>query len=275
MIPMLRQQICKEQQLTNQLLMADMGLTRKLIEDESHISSTSSAGTLGWQPPEVLRGERAGVTVDVFSFGLVSYFMLSQGGHPFGNPGERVARIERFEPSFEWFDLHHYFVAKDLVISCVQQNPLLRPQFECLLIHPYFWSVDRAVAFLQETKKVFDHGPRIRSKFDELTVGLDVFPLTGWYDVPGMQEIADSAQNEFTDESKRKLSPLLKLCRNVCSHQPQNAVWNRFKTNSDAVQFFFERFPKLLIVSWLKIREVMKLLNLEPPKDLQGFYSAW
>ena len=74
---------------------ADMGLTRHLIEDESHISSTSSAGTLGWQPREVLRGERATALVDVFSFGLVAHFVITKGMHLFGSLNDRVARIER------------------------------------------------------------------------------------------------------------------------------------------------------------------------------------
>jgi serine/threonine-protein kinase/endoribonuclease IRE1 len=254
---------------------ADMGLTRKLIEDESHIASTSSAGTLGWQPPEVLRGERATAAVDVFSFGLVAHFILSQGEHLFGSQGERVARIERFEPKFDWFDLHKSFVAKDLVMSCVREDPCFRPKFGCALNHPYFWTTDRTVAFLQELKKIFDHGGQVRASFDELSATCDVFPLPGWYDVPGMAEIADAAQNEFTAGSKLKLSNLLNLLRNICSHQMQNVVWRRCVTNEDAVCVFLDRFPKLLIVSWTKIREAFKLLNVEPPKDLRDFYATW
>lgn len=255
---------------------ADMGLTRKLVEDESHISSTSTAGTLGWQAPEVLRGSAVGAASDVFSFGLIAYYVLCRGEHVFGIPyTERVRRIEVFQPEFGLLDLSP--TARHLVTLCVQQDPGQRPQFEDLLNHPYFWPVDRIVSFLQEVKKLFDQYDLVlRSKFDELTGELNVFPSEdGWYSVLGMQEVADAARNNFSQDAKRALSPLVVLLRNICSHQQQNNVWSRFETNDDAVQFFLDRFPSLLVVSWVYMREAMKILWLDPPKDLLTFYSSW
>lgn len=71
----------------------------------------------------------------------------------------------------------------------------------------------------------------MRSKLDELTAHFDVFPQSGWYNVDGMQEIADAATNDFTEKSKHELSPLLNLFRNVCSHLHENRVWRRFESN--------------------------------------------
>ena len=255
---------------------ADMGLTRQLVEDEAHISSTSSAGTLGWQPREVLRGERATVKVDIFSFGLVAHFVITKGMHLFGTLNERVARIERDERdehSIVWLNEHQCFTGKDLILTCCQENPTMRPTFDCLLMHPYFWSTDQTVRFLQELKKLFDQRADVKLKLDELTSDLEVFPQSGWYDVAGMKEIADAATNAFTEKAKRELSPLLNLFRNVCSHLQQNRVWRRFDRNENVLKFFLDRFPKLIIVTWRNIGEALKLLNVEPQQDFQVFFK--
>jgi serine/threonine-protein kinase/endoribonuclease IRE1 len=254
---------------------ADMGLTRQLVEDESHISSTSSAGTLGWQPREVLRGERATAKVDVFSFGLVAHYVITKGMHLFGSLNERVARIERDERdehSTVWLNEHQCFAVKDLILACCQANPTARPTFARLLMHPYFWSTDETVRFLQELKKLFDQRADVKLKLDELTADLGVFPQSGWYDVDGMKEIADAATNDFTDKAKRELSPLLNLFRNVCSHLQQNRVWRRFDSNENVVGFFLDRFPKMIIVTWRNIGQALKLLDVEPQQDLKAYF---
>lgn len=60
-------------------------------------------GSLGWQPPEVIHSEKEHkplkttlqktFKVDIFSMGCVFYYLLSEGGHPFGKRFEREKNI--------------------------------------------------------------------------------------------------------------------------------------------------------------------------------------
>ena len=62
---------------------SDMGLAKKLEQDRHSFSSTS-VGSVGWQAPELMRGERQTRLVDSFSLGCLIYYILTRGKHPFG-----------------------------------------------------------------------------------------------------------------------------------------------------------------------------------------------
>ena len=82
---------------------SDMGLARKVEAGADHVS-TSSQGTAGWQPVEVLEGTHQSSSVDVFSFGCLAFYVLTLGKHPFGEKEERVFRILNNKPIFK--ELH-------------------------------------------------------------------------------------------------------------------------------------------------------------------------
>lgn len=42
-------------------------------------------------------------SVDIFSLGCVFYYVLSNGGHPFGDPVKRQANILSFEYDLKYF----------------------------------------------------------------------------------------------------------------------------------------------------------------------------
>lgn len=59
---------------------------------------TNTGGSSGWQAPEQLaardgQSARQTLAVDVFSLGLVVFYCLTQGEHPFGSGVERDANI--------------------------------------------------------------------------------------------------------------------------------------------------------------------------------------
>ncbi|CAG0893148.1 unnamed protein product [Cyprideis torosa] len=78
-------------------LISDFGLCKKLSLGRGSFSHRSGVtGTEGWIAPEMALGikeERATCLVDIFSLGLVYYFVLSSGKHPFGDPLRRQANI--------------------------------------------------------------------------------------------------------------------------------------------------------------------------------------
>ncbi|VDM22154.1 unnamed protein product [Hydatigera taeniaeformis] len=100
----------------NRLVLGDFGLslplengffTNTICVEPSNTTSTTddggwpttgasgafTFGSLGWMAPEMCASSNEALTqsVDVFAFGLVAYFILSLGGHPFFSPLEAVS----------------------------------------------------------------------------------------------------------------------------------------------------------------------------------------
>lgn len=73
---------------------SDMGLARSL-GPKGEVSTTTSQGTCGWVPVEVLQKGKQSEKVDVFSFGCIAFHVMTLGSHPFGIPQERASRISK------------------------------------------------------------------------------------------------------------------------------------------------------------------------------------
>ena len=60
-------------------------------------ATTRGGGTEGWQSPEAMLNDGATQASDVFSLGLIFFFVLSGGEHPFGEAGVmRTRAMMRF-----------------------------------------------------------------------------------------------------------------------------------------------------------------------------------
>ena len=55
-------------------------------------ATTRGGGTEGWQSPEAMLNDGATQASDVFSLGLIFFFVLSGGEHPFGEAGVKRNR---------------------------------------------------------------------------------------------------------------------------------------------------------------------------------------
>ena len=55
-------------------------------------ATTRGGGTEGWQSPEVMVDEGATTASDIFSLGLLFFFVLTEGGHCFGELGAKRTR---------------------------------------------------------------------------------------------------------------------------------------------------------------------------------------
>ncbi|ONH32115.1 protein kinase domain-containing protein [Pseudofrankia asymbiotica] len=87
-------------------------------------------GTLAWMAPEQMRGEQAGPTADIFSWGCcVAY--AATGRHPFhADRAEALAfRIQRDAPDLE----HLPGYLSDTVVPALEKEPRLRPSAVALL----------------------------------------------------------------------------------------------------------------------------------------------
>lgn len=122
----------------HRMLISDFGLCKRLEVDQTSFLPTAygamAAGTAGWRAPEILRGDvkldepptddstqssrgsvgtvgstgsvpttsrptRLTKSVDIFALGCLFYYILTSGGHPFGDRYEREINILKDEKS--------------------------------------------------------------------------------------------------------------------------------------------------------------------------------
>lgn len=131
--------------ITGRLRLADFGLSR-VLDDDKTTFYTYAKGTNGWVPPEVIKVIDEGIEgpfkkkSDVHVAGMIAFFILSKGKHPFGgNRSTRMTNILQGKPlglkNLE--DLE----AKDFVSLLIRRNIDDRPYAEEALRHPYLAQV--------------------------------------------------------------------------------------------------------------------------------------
>jgi serine/threonine protein kinase/tetratricopeptide (TPR) repeat protein len=115
---------------------SDFGLAKVVT---SEMSSVKEIGTRGWRAPEVVKSnQRTMAAADVFSVGLICYFVFSAGRHPFGvSPDEREKNIiKKGKLIFRPLDDH---LMHDFVKMLLKRAPGDRASInDKLLQHPVF-----------------------------------------------------------------------------------------------------------------------------------------
>ncbi|XP_067257445.1 probable serine/threonine-protein kinase irlE [Chanodichthys erythropterus] len=128
--------------------LADFGISRRLKQGETTIQ-TRIAGTRCWKAKETIKKEvNTGYkrSSDIQVAGMLVYYILSGGHHPFGEDVECEYNILQGKYSLEHLDDD---VAKDLVEWMINENPEERPTVEQTLAHPFFWTDERRVRYLK------------------------------------------------------------------------------------------------------------------------------
>ena len=83
--------------------LADFGISRVLSEDETTVQ-TEAKGTDGWMPAEVVKAITTGEQSrfkkksDVQVTGMIAFFILTKGEHPFGSSLDRMKNIFNGNP---------------------------------------------------------------------------------------------------------------------------------------------------------------------------------
>ncbi|KAF4999602.1 hypothetical protein FGRMN_2350 [Fusarium graminum] len=172
------------------MLVSDFGLCKKLEDTQSSFGATTgrAAGTSGWRAPELLLGDdgapmteldtqsgsgsvvddsisrRATRRIDIFSLGLVFFYVLTNGSHPFdcGDRYMREVNIRNGRYNLDPLDSLGDFAyeAKNLIASMLEQRPIDRPHAAEVMAHPFFWSPKKRLAFLCDVSDHFEKEPR-------------------------------------------------------------------------------------------------------------------
>ncbi|KAI1491629.1 hypothetical protein F5X96DRAFT_460897 [Biscogniauxia mediterranea] len=178
------------------LLVSDFGLCKKLEGGQSSFGATTAhaAGTSGWRAPEllidddarensnmsmtsthsdsssqlvsadVMPNRRATRAIDIFSLGLVFFYVLTKGLHPFdcGDRYMREVNIRKGQFNLKPLDVLGDFSheAKALIETMLRSDPRARPTAKDVMSHPFFWTAKERLAFLCDVSDHFELEPR-------------------------------------------------------------------------------------------------------------------
>jgi serine/threonine protein kinase len=126
--------------------LSDFG-TAKCKIGEIDMTSMSCIGTIGWRAPEMIdrfSGDRSSAA-DVFSVGLIAFFLFANGVHPFGVAAQ-VRETNIKNPCFCIPDLE-VPSQSHFVKHCVAFESQKR--LKSLVRHPVFWSDDECLHYLK------------------------------------------------------------------------------------------------------------------------------
>nr|XP_020834295.1 serine/threonine-protein kinase/endoribonuclease IRE2 isoform X2 [Phascolarctos cinereus] len=235
-------------------VLSDFGLCKKLPAGRHTFSLCSGIpGTEGWIAPELLQDEppeSPTCAVDIFSAGLVFYYVLSGGGHPFGDSLHQQANILAGAAHMDHFEevTHEKVIAKELVEAMLSPQPQLRPLAQSVLAHPFFWSRAKELQFFQDVsdrvEKEAAEGPLVTA----LEAGGKIVVRQNWQcHISGPLQ---SDLRKFRSYKGTSVRDLLRAMRNKRHHYqelPMEVRQALGQVPEEFVQYFTSRFPHLLL----------------------------
>jgi serine/threonine-protein kinase/endoribonuclease IRE1 len=280
------------------LLVSDFGLCKKLEGEQSSFRATTAhaAGTSGWRAPELLLDDdqkdneahktmvdastdgnsgsivlnpdllpnrRATRAIDIFSLGIVFFYVLTKGSHPFdcGDRYMREVNIRADKYNLDGLDVlgDYAFEARDLIASMLSHEPKQRPSAHQVMAHPFFWSPKKRLNFLCDVSDHFE-----KEKRDPPTAALESLesyaPSVCGSDFlkPLGKEFVESLGKQRKYTGTRVLD-LLRALRNKKNHYEDMS--DKLKEHVGALPdgylgFWSRKFPNLLITCWNVVYEV-------------------
>lgn len=277
------------------LLVSDFGLCKKLDGEQSSFRATTAhaAGTSGWRAPELLLDDdpkegsamidastdgnsgsilvstehlpnrRATRAIDIFSLGLVFYYVLTKGCHPFDCGDRYMREVNIRKGKFSLAELEslgdYAFEAKDLIASMLAPEPKSRPLAHHVMAHPFFWSPKKRLNFLCDVSDHFE-----KEKRDPPSPALE--ELERWAPDVCHGDFLKPLGKEFVESlgKQRKytgtrLLDLLRALRNKRNHYEDMS--DKLKKDvgplpEGYLSFWTRKFPNLLIICWNVVYEV-------------------
>lgn len=200
---------------------------------------------------------RATKAIDVFGLGLVFFYVLTKGSHPFdcGDRYMREVNIRKDNYSLAALemlgDVAHE--AKDLVGHMVKANPRQRPRTREVMAHPFFWSPKKRLAFLCDVSDHFEK--EVREPPSATLLRLEnraVDAVEGDFLRHLPRDFVDSLgkQRKYTGT---RLLDLLRALRNKRNHyedMPESLRRLVGPLPDGYLAFWTVRFPRLLLTCW-------------------------
>ncbi|KAK7175291.1 hypothetical protein R3I93_002254 [Phoxinus phoxinus] len=234
--------------------LADFGLSRKLEEGRSTVH-TVRAGTQGWEATEILnQSEKSGYkkSSDIQVAGMLVYYILSDGKHPFGDM-DREVNIKNGKYSLEHVQ---DIVAKDLIEWMINKEPAERLTVDEVLRHPFFWddySKDAVLRKLGDRPEIqnYETLAKLRNLYieKEHTEETDQTATLTIYE----------AFSELKIENEKKKRDIIAIVG-----EDLKKLWTLFKTAKEATE-------GKTFSNWkLQLSEIWTDINKKLPEDVLG-----
>ena len=239
-------------------IISDFDLSH-LIKDES----SGLCGSMGWTAPELWNRGEVSTATDLFSLGCVFYFVLRQGGHPFGSVDEpQICQNniidEKFKPSFEKLNEYHsdftVALAEDLIKSMIDTEASKRSDAGGILSHPLFWKDSQLVDFYHKIGNLMEDMKL--SKIKDLKDNLELNAATVFHDnwKDKLDKIVRSDVKRFKEN---EVCGLLRVIRNKIEHygrlgEELRAIYSN--SPQGVVKYYNDKFPKLLVYTYHQAR---------------------
>ena len=195
-------------------------------------ASTFAGGTKGWQAPEVFMEEANTKGSDIFSLGLVVFFVCTDGGHALGEKRERTTNLMKIKFTGSANHLTPLLAgagpeAADLVGAMLVADPAARLGAGAVLAHPLFWTLGEKVRYASRIHSSFARTAGLQAAVDgdgggkggcwgggdwRLQEGLP--PALWQRGAPGRFEHSDGHTSQYGNRT----SELVRLVRNLSQH---------------------------------------------------------
>ena len=142
--------------------LADFGISRVLEDDETTVH-TYARGTQDWMPPEVIEAINTKTKVrfkkksDIQVAGMIGFFILTRGGHPFGQLPDRMTNILNRSPVN--LDSLEYRDAKEFITQLIHHNIHDRPYAHEALAYPFLSKVKNYEGLHKPIISLIDDNP--------------------------------------------------------------------------------------------------------------------
>ncbi|XP_046860295.1 serine/threonine-protein kinase/endoribonuclease IRE1-like isoform X2 [Xenia sp. Carnegie-2017] len=255
-------------------LIADFGISRILNDENSTYVSKANTGTEYWIAPESYREDidtedkgRYKKESDVYNAGMVTYYVATQGQHPFGVKRYRLDNMLKGNPV--GLDEIKNKTLKDLLTWMLNRLPEDRPSANEALKHPFFMSDDEKFEMLCKV------GNQLAIKTND-TQSSVVYQLNNESSDWRSQIDSDVYAYFTTDEVNGKIcrygsawTECLRLIRNLGQHwndRPRPRPQPFYKIG-DHKLYFLKTFPDLPVRVHAAIRSNKKLKNNSELKE--------
>lgn len=234
--------------------LSDMGLSKKLVDNQASFETLGAGGSPGWQAPEQLITRAGGsarltASVDIFSCGMLIYYCLTGGKHPYGDSYNRDGSIIKDEKDLS--GIEDVPCALNLISAMLSKDSQKRPTSEQVLEHPMWWSPHERLDFLSD----FSDRVEVENRADDESAFIALESLsswaigtdTGWLNM--LDSIVVDNLTKYRKYDHLSLRDLLRVVRNKSSHYRELPFDVKKKLGSlpeGFLSYFEKRFPNLV-----------------------------
>ncbi|KIY67044.1 hypothetical protein CYLTODRAFT_490952 [Cylindrobasidium torrendii FP15055 ss-10] len=253
------------------------------INDEGSIGSSrgsggtvtgGSTGSVGSGGPVTGKPTRLTKSVDIFALGCLFYYVLSNGGHPFGDRYEREMNILKNEKNLEALERfgEEGSEAGHLIEAMLDPEARERPDTTSCLVHPFFWNPGRRLNFLQDASDRFEVMCRDPKDANLLSLEKGAQKIVGndWHS--RLDKIFIENLGKFRKYDGKSVQDLLRALRNKKHHYqdlPESVRRHLGSMPEGYLAYFTRRYPHLV----MHVHRVIGETSLRTESMFRSYYE--